>query len=43
MMSVGGQVTKAWMRDGLKHRCITRDLQWGVPVPVPGFQNKVLN
>jgi hypothetical protein len=36
----GGQVTKAWMRDGLKPRCITRDLQWGVPVPFPRFENK---
>lgn len=35
------QVTQAWMRDGLKQRCITRDLEWGVPVPVPGFENKV--
>lgn len=29
------------MRDGLKHRCITRDLKWGVPVPVEGFEGKV--
>ncbi len=36
----GVQVTKAWMRDGLRQRCITRDLEWGVPVPAPGFENK---
>ncbi len=35
------QVTAAWMRDGLKPRCITRDLKWGTPVPRPGYQDKV--
>ncbi|KAJ9530763.1 hypothetical protein QJQ45_014926, partial [Haematococcus lacustris] len=35
------QVTSAWMRDGLKPRCITRDLKWGTPVPQPGFDTKV--
>jgi methionyl-tRNA synthetase len=25
----------------LRDRCITRDLAWGVPVPRPGFENKV--
>ena len=31
------QMTKSWIRDGLKQRCITRDLSWGVPVPkMPG-------
>ena len=35
------QVTGAWMRDGLKNRCITRDLKWGTPVPLPGFEDKV--
>ena len=31
------QMTKSWIRDGLKERCITRDLSWGVPVPdMPG-------
>ncbi len=35
------QVTKSWIRDGLKERCITRDLKWGIPVPKPGFENKV--
>ena len=29
------------MRDGLKMRCITRDLKWGVPVPVEGYEGKV--
>jgi len=35
------QTTNAWMRDGLKPRCITRDLKWGTPVPRPGFEDKV--
>lgn len=30
------------VREGLKERCITRDLQWGVPVPVEGAEGKVL-
>lgn len=30
-----------WLNEGLKPRCITRDLDWGVPVPRPGFENKV--
>ncbi|XP_072745898.1 methionine--tRNA ligase, cytoplasmic [Anoplolepis gracilipes] len=39
--NVARMVTKAWLRDGLKSRCITRDLKWGIPVPVEGFENKV--
>ncbi|HUX36849.1 MAG TPA: methionine--tRNA ligase [Rectinemataceae bacterium] len=35
------QMTQAWIRDGLKSRAITRDLKWGIPVPKPGFENKV--
>lgn len=35
------QVTNSWIRDGLKERCITRDLKWGIPVPKPGFEDKV--
>ncbi|PIN79073.1 methionine--tRNA ligase [Candidatus Woesearchaeota archaeon CG06_land_8_20_14_3_00_33_13] len=31
----------AWLRDGLKPRCITRDLKWGIPVPLKGFEKKV--
>jgi methionyl-tRNA synthetase len=30
-----------WLNEGLQSRCITRDLSWGVPVPKPGFENKV--
>lgn len=33
---------KAWLDQGLKPRAITRDLSWGVPVPLPNAQGKVL-
>jgi methionyl-tRNA synthetase len=33
--------TAARLRNGLQARCITRDLQWGVPVPHAGFEDKV--
>ena len=35
------QMTQAWIRDGLRERAITRDLKWGIPVPKPGFEDKV--
>ena len=35
------QITSSWIRDGLQERCITRDLKWGIPVPKPGFEDKV--
>ncbi|GHV85799.1 methionine--tRNA ligase [Spirochaetia bacterium] len=35
------QMTAAWIRDGLHERAITRDLKWGIPVPRPGYENKV--
>ena len=34
-------ITEAWLKQGLKERGITRDLAWGVPVPLPGYDNKV--
>ncbi len=33
--------TKGWMEQGLKKRCITRDLKWGVKVPLEGYEDKV--
>lgn len=30
-----------WLDEGLRDRCITRDLSWGVPVDRPGFEGKV--
>ncbi|KAM0064934.1 putative methionine--tRNA ligase [Helianthus debilis subsp. tardiflorus] len=47
-MSVAGswsqnaiQATSAWPKEGLRERCITRDLKWGVPVPHKSFEGKV--
>ncbi len=35
-------ITRSWLKgEGLKPRCITRDLQWGVPVPLEGYTSKV--
>ena len=31
-----------WIKGGLKDRAITRDLEWGVEVPLEGFENKRL-
>jgi methionyl-tRNA synthetase len=33
---------KAWIDQGLQPRSITRDLDWGIPVPLPGAEGKVL-
>ena len=33
---------KSWLDDGLKPRAVTRDLDWGIPVPVEGAEGKVL-
>lgn len=35
------QMTKAWIRDGLNERAITRDLKWGIDVPKEGYDEKV--
>jgi methionyl-tRNA synthetase len=34
-------IARKWLTEGLKDRCITRDLAWGVKVPRPGFEQKV--
>jgi len=34
-------IAKAWLKEGLQDRGITRDLKWGVPVDRPGFEGKV--
>ena len=39
--NVLGQV-KSWIDDGLRPRAVTRDLDWGIPVPVDGAEGKVL-
>lgn len=33
---------KSWLDQGLQPRAMTRDLDWGVPVPLPGAEGKVL-
>ncbi|KAJ1920475.1 methionine--tRNA ligase mes1 [Mycoemilia scoparia] len=37
----GIQITRSWLKEGLKPRCITRDLKWGVPVPIESMKGKV--
>jgi len=32
--------TIGFLEEGLKDRAITRDIEWGIPVPEPGFENK---
>jgi methionyl-tRNA synthetase len=39
--NVLGQV-KSWLDDGLKPRAVTRDLDWGIDVPVAGAEGKKL-
>ena len=39
--NVLGQV-KSWIDDGLRPRAVTRDLEWGIPVPAKGGEGKVL-
>ena len=33
---------KSWIDDGLRPRAVTRDLDWGIPVPIEGADGKVL-
>ena len=33
---------KGWLKDGLRERAITRDLDWGIPVPLEEAEGKVL-
>jgi methionyl-tRNA synthetase len=34
-------IAQKWLTEGLRERCITRDLEWGVPVPLDGYRDKV--
>ncbi len=34
-------IARKWLDEGLQDRCITRDLDWGIPVNRPGFEGKV--
>jgi methionyl-tRNA synthetase len=33
---------KSWFKEGLQDRAVTRDLDWGVKIPLQGYENKVL-
>ena len=33
-------LTQRYLKEGLKDRAITRDIEWGIPVPVDGFEGK---
>ncbi len=35
-------IARSWLHEGLHARSITRDLKWGVPVPLKDWENKVL-
>ena len=34
-------IARKWLAEGLRERCITRDLKWGVPVPLDEYKDKV--
>lgn len=34
-------IARKWLNEGLKPRCITRDLKWGVEIPLSGYKEKV--
>jgi len=34
-------IAKKWVTEGLHDRCITRDIKWGIPVPLKGYEDKV--
>jgi len=36
------QYCQGWFKEGLQDRAVTRDLDWGVKIPLPGFEKKVL-
>ncbi|KAG0652440.1 Methionyl-tRNA synthetase [Hyphodiscus hymeniophilus] len=38
----GISITNSWLTKGLEARSITRDLKWGTPIPLSGYEKKVL-
>lgn len=40
--SNGKLITESWFKEGLRPFSLTRDLKWGVPVPIKGMEEKVL-
>lgn len=39
--TIAMSITDSWLKEGLKPRCITRDLKWGTKVPLEKYQDKV--
>lgn len=38
----GKLITSCWLKEGLQPRSITRDYKWRVPVPLSGYEEKVI-
>lgn len=38
---IARSIARKWLKDGIEARCISRDLDWGVPIPLPGYEGKV--
>jgi methionyl-tRNA synthetase len=36
------QYCRSWFKEGLEDRAVTRDLTWGVKIPLPGYEKKVV-
>jgi methionyl-tRNA synthetase len=36
------QYCRGWFKEGLQDRAVTRDLSWGVKIPLPGYEKKVI-
>ncbi|MBI1807606.1 MAG: methionine--tRNA ligase [Ignavibacteria bacterium] len=36
------QYCRGWFKEGLQDRAVTRDLDWGVKIPIKGYETKVL-
>ncbi|MEW6510268.1 MAG: methionine--tRNA ligase [Bacteroidota bacterium] len=36
------QYCRGWFKEGLQDRAVTRDLSWGVKIPLPGYERKVI-
>ncbi len=36
------QYCRGWFKEGLQDRAVTRDLSWGVRIPLPGYEHKVI-
>lgn len=36
------EFSKAWLKEGLRPRAMSRDLDWGVPIHIQGFEDKVV-